>query len=739
MIITLRFTLTYEFYIFIFIHSIIRFPKFKDEVSISMKLKKKAITTTLAASLVVGSLAGVPVYAASVPSEVTNTLNKIYANLLPTEVQIISDARDAVRNLDATEENLALINPIWDIVHAKDLAVHHNDPTITKKDLFTLIQAFAIDYDKEFSGLEALMADQFLKDIAEKLYNIVGGNFDANDDIADAVKFGQKLQERALSEIQKATTLDDILGAKNQVKAAIKDVLSNSGTRTGEVLNNIGITGDAIIDVKDNLEKKAQEIVPGANQIDRYLAVAYLKVLTDQIETPPTQPSGGGPGGGGPSDSPKGPDKTAATAALNDAAKDLSKLLEDKSAGLAKAVAAIQEALAQAATIDLSAAVKITDNKATPTLNASQLGDIFKTVKELADTANKNLKAAAADAPSVKVIATLDLGTVKADAVNIALAKDVLAKAKEAGVQALAIKVNGVVLALDVDQLGAEAAININKLAASALPSTALAAASDVYSFTFEVDGKAATTFTKPVEIRLPLTTTELDQELLSFTKIDGSNLISKGGKYDAAKKLFVVANKSFSTYAVLENKISFNDIAGVKDWAGRQIAVAAAKGIIDGREEGAFVPAGNVTRAEFAKLIVKTFGLESTTAKEAFTDVNVGDWYQPYVAAAAEAGLIDGRAEGIFAPNETITRAELATIASRALTKVKSYKAVETVDTALAAFTDADQVNTSLKAGVAFAAEQALVVGQDAGKFNPNAATTRAEAAVVIYRLLNK
>jgi hypothetical protein len=266
-----------------------------------------------------------------------------------------------------------------------------------------------------------------------------------------------------------------------------------------------------------------------------------------------------------------------------------------------------------------------------------------------------------------------------------------------------------------------------------------LAAASDVYSFTFEVDGKAATTFTKPVEIRLPITASGLDQELLSFTKIDGSNLISKGGKYDAAKKLFVVTNKSFSTYAVLENKISFNDIAGVKDWAGRQIAVAAAKGIIDGREEGAFVPAGNVTRAEFAKLIVKTFGLESTTAKEAFTDVNVGDWYQPYVAAAAEAGLIDGRAEGIFAPNETITRAELATIASRALTKVKSYKAVEAVDTALAAFTDANEVNTSLKAGVAFAAEQALVVGQDAGKFNPNAATTRAEAAVVIYRLLNK
>jgi hypothetical protein len=700
-----------------------------------MKLKKKAISTTLAASLVVGSIASIPVFAALPDSagKVTETLNQIYAKLGDGEKAKISEARNKIRALSSADaSNLALIDPIWTIVKDKD-----TQQTIAKEELFDLVKAFAIDYSPDFSGLEAIHTDPVLKATLEKLYVLGGADLNNNNDIEDVVLFGTELQDKALGEIEKTTTIDDILTAKNRVKDAVKEVLAESDTVIASVLKEIGITDEAIITTKANLENKV-----GASDIDYILANAYLKVLLEEVSPTPTPtptPVNGGGGGGGSYDTPKGPDKTAATAALNEAAKDIAKLLEDKSAGLAKAVEAIQEALAQAATIDLSATVKISDGKATPTLNASQLGDIFKTVKELADTANKNLKAAATDAPAVKVIATLDLGTVKADAVNIALAKDVLAKAKESGVQALAIKVNGVVLALDVDQLGAEAAININKLAASALPSTALAAASDVYSFTFEVDGKAATTFTKPVEIRLPLTASGLDQELLSFTKIDGSNLISKGGKYDAAKKLFVVANKSFSTYAVLENKISFNDIASVKDWAGRQIAVAAAKGIIDGREEGAFVPAGNVTRAEFAKLIVKTFGLENATAKETFTDVNVGDWYQPYVAAAAEAGLIDGRADGIFAPNETITRAELATIASRALTKVKSYKAVEAVDTALAAFADADQVNTSLKAGVAFAAEQALVVGQDAGKFNPNAATTRAEAAVVIYRLLNK
>lgn len=689
-----------------------------------MKLKKKAISTSLAASLVVGSLAGFPAYAASLPSSastITTTLNQIYAKLNDTEKAKISAARDNIKAL----QDSSVIDPIWTILKAKDA-----NQTLDKTKVFNLVKAFAIDYDTGFSGLEAIRTDAELRDTLGKLYALGGADLNVDGDIADVVNFGNQLQTRALAEIAKTTTINDVLTGKERVKAAVKDVLATSTTKVASVLRTIGLTDEAIIDTKAKLEAAA-----GAQDIDLILATAYLQVLADQ-KTNPT-PIGGG--GGGAPETVKGPDKAAATAALTKVAEGLAKLLEDKGAGLAKALEAIQEALAQAATVDVSAAVKVEGDKATPTLDASKLADIFKTVKELADTANKNLKAAAADAPSVKPIVTLDLGEVKASNVSIPLNKDVLAKAKENGIQVLAVKVNGVVLAVDLDQLGGAAAININKLAASAIPNTTLAAASDVYEFTFEVDGKSATTFTKPVEVRLPVKVEGLDQELLSFTKIDGSTLISKGGKYDANKKLFVVSNKSFSTYAVLENKISFSDITAVKDWAGRQIAVAAAKGIIDGREEGAFVPAGNVTRAEFAKLIVKTFGLESATATESFTDVNAGDWYQPYVAAAAAAGLIDGREEGIFAPNATITRAELATISARALTKVKSYKAVETADAALAAFKDAADVNASLKAGVALAAEQGLVVGQDAGKFNPNAATTRAEAAVVIYRLLNK
>jgi hypothetical protein len=107
-------------------------------------------------------------------------------------------------------------------------------------------------------------------------------------------------------------------------------------------------------------------------------------------------------------------------------------------------------------------------------------------------------------------------------------------------------------------------------------------------------------------------------------------------------------------------------------------------------------------------------------------------------VAVAAKLKLVEGRDGGIFAPNEPITRAEMAVIAARALTSLSGYKAVP-AEEALKNFADASQVHPWLTAGVAFAAKYGLIVGDEKGLFHPNDSTTRAHAAVVIYRLLNK
>lgn len=101
-----------------------------------------------------------------------------------------------------------------------------------------------------------------------------------------------------------------------------------------------------------------------------------------------------------------------------------------------------------------------------------------------------------------------------------------------------------------------------------------------------------------------------------------------------------------------------FTDIAG--HWAESYINELAAKGIVTGKGNGLFAPEDNITRAEFTKIAVMAFGIEvpETVDSAPFADVSTDAWYAPYVAAAKEAGIVDTNAAN-FNPNAAITRAE--------------------------------------------------------------------------------
>lgn len=194
----------------------------------------------------------------------------------------------------------------------------------------------------------------------------------------------------------------------------------------------------------------------------------------------------------------------------------------------------------------------------------------------------------------------------------------------------------------------------------------------------------------------------------------------------------------SFSTYTVIENRVVFKDIASVQSWAGQAIGVAAAKGIINGKAEGIFAPKDNVTRAEFAKLNVDTFGLSIGTSTETFDDVADGAWYQPYVAAAVKAGLINGRSAKMFDPNSNITRAELTVIAANAMKKLRGYADVSDMSATLAKFKDVSAIPSYAKGSIALLTAEGIIKGVTADTFAPMKFTTRAEAAVIIYNLFN-
>ena len=100
--------------------------------------------------------------------------------------------------------------------------------------------------------------------------------------------------------------------------------------------------------------------------------------------------------------------------------------------------------------------------------------------------------------------------------------------------------------------------------------------------------------------------------------------------------------------------------------WSYADIMYVTANGLMNGKEEGKFAPAETMTRAMVVTVLYRLQGepMVSTTSK--FTDVKAGKWFTDAVIWASENDIVNGVGDGKFAPMETITREQLATIIMR-------------------------------------------------------------------------
>ena len=175
-----------------------------------------------------------------------------------------------------------------------------------------------------------------------------------------------------------------------------------------------------------------------------------------------------------------------------------------------------------------------------------------------------------------------------------------------------------------------------------------------------------------------------------------------------------------------------FNDISG-KPWAEEAINALAELGIINGVAEGTFAPEANCKRADFAIMLAKVCGLEGTATSN-FDDVEVGKYYYNYVGLAKEAGIVKGYGDGNFGPEKFCTRAELMVMVANALSVTGiDITADESV---LAQFSDEADIPAWARPYVAFLVENGIVSGSN-GEIRPNVNITRAEVAVIMYNIL--
>ena len=135
-----------------------------------------------------------------------------------------------------------------------------------------------------------------------------------------------------------------------------------------------------------------------------------------------------------------------------------------------------------------------------------------------------------------------------------------------------------------------------------------------------------------------------------------------------------------------------------------------------------------NVTRAEFIKMVMAAMGSKATEAGECFNDVAAEAWYAPYVNAAYFEGLVLGDEKGNFYPEAPITREDMTVIL---------YRALKATAGGSVSFTDEAEISDYAKTAVEYFASNGIVNGLGDGRFGAKENATRAQTAVIIYRIL--
>ncbi len=173
-----------------------------------------------------------------------------------------------------------------------------------------------------------------------------------------------------------------------------------------------------------------------------------------------------------------------------------------------------------------------------------------------------------------------------------------------------------------------------------------------------------------------------------------------------------------------------FADVSTESTWAYGYIEHLAAAGIVSGDQNRNFAPKTNVTREEFLKMLMGALNITATDGGYGFSDIGNDDWFAPYVYTARNLGIVNGMGDGTFGIGQTITREDMAVMASRALAAA-GKTLTQTQQTALV---DAVQISDYAQSAAQQLASAGVICGDEHAAFRPQDTALREEAAKVIY-----
>lgn len=201
-----------------------------------------------------------------------------------------------------------------------------------------------------------------------------------------------------------------------------------------------------------------------------------------------------------------------------------------------------------------------------------------------------------------------------------------------------------------------------------------------------------------------------------------------------------VINSVTNSTYSIIWHPLAFSDVT--QHWAEAAINEMGSRMIVNGTGEGLFNPNRDITRAEFATILVKGLGLKIEADQTApFHDVKAADWFNGAVRTAYANGLIKGFEDGNFRPNDNVTREQAMVMIANAMamTGLRDTLPAGSADTVLAPYQDAELVSEWARDALTDSIQAGLLSGRSADLLAPKAHITRAEVAIVVRRLLQQ
>lgn len=179
-------------------------------------------------------------------------------------------------------------------------------------------------------------------------------------------------------------------------------------------------------------------------------------------------------------------------------------------------------------------------------------------------------------------------------------------------------------------------------------------------------------------------------------------------------------------------NETPFSDITAVP-WCVESVNALYNLGIISGTSDGLFEPARTVSREEYIKMIVELLLDKSPLYSAEFSQDTFGKWYHDYTATAAYYSLTTYLFEEPFQDDKPLSRQDMATITYRAALRadLRLPKIKYATD-----FLDSADIKYYAIDAIKFLQEADILSTMGTGYFEPEASFSRAEAAVIIYKL---